>query len=798
MTSKDWCICFEHYDPEDEGRREALLALGNGYLMSRAAAPESTDDDIHYPGTYRVGCYNRLTSHIQDKEVENESLVNLPNWLSLTFRINESHWFSLNDVEILDYRQVLDMKQAILHRKVHFRDKQGRQTMLQERRFVSMEHPHLMGLEVKLTAENWSGELEVYSAIDGRILNNNVQRYALYNKRHLETVATKQLGKDGIALQARTRQSGIEIAFAARTQLHIPGRAAHVKRGVDYEADRIADRLHMSVEKGERIVIEKTATLYTSRDFAISECSGAARLSLKRAKDFDTLFAGHCCWWEQLWQRCRLEVDNMDQLRYFRLHMFHILQNMSPHTADQDVGIPPSGWQGEEYHGQVFWDELFIFPFLAFRFPAIARTSLLYRYRRLNEARHMARQYGYRGAMFPWRSGSSGQEETPLFQLNLYSSRWMQDHTRLQHHVGAAIAYNIWQYVQITGDQVFLSDYGAEVFLEIARFWASIAHYNAEQDRYEIHGVVGPDEYHTQYPNAATPGINNNTYTNIMAVWTLSLARQVFDHLPPQRRQELWDMLTLSSEELDHWDTVSRKMRIVFQNEGILSQFEGFDRLQRFDLHQFRAQHGHQRIDWTLEAMGDSVERYQVSKQADTSSLLYLFSPEELTALLERLGYSIDQDTLRRTVDYHIAHTAHDSSLSLVGYAGALAALDLEASWEFFQKAQLIDTSPQEGKDTSEGIHLGAMGGTLAVLQHHYLGLKVQPDVLEVHPALPKAIGRVCMTLYFRGVEIECEAIHTNLTLRSVHRNTASVKVSCAGHTKELKPGMPVTFSLTA
>ncbi len=133
-------------------------------------------------------------------------------------------------------------------------------------------------------------------------------------------------------------------------------------------------------------------------------------------------------------------------------------------------------------------------------------------------------------------------------QLNLVNGHWMEDHTCLQRHVGGIIAYNIYYYVQVTGDIQFLADFGAELFLEIARFWASIAEYNAELDRYEINGVVGPDEYHTQYPDAPTPGLRNNTYTNILAVWTLCKAHEILKKLSPEQQQQVQDKLELPSE----------------------------------------------------------------------------------------------------------------------------------------------------------------------------------------------------------------------------------------------------------
>ena len=118
--------------------------------------------------------------------------------------------------------------------------------------------------------------------------------------------------------------------------------------------------------------------------------------------------------------------------------------------------------------------------------PQITRALLLYRYRRLERRGPAARDAGYRGAMFPWQSGSNGREETDLAFFNPRSGRWLADHSHLQRHVGAAVAYNVWQYYQATGDLEFLVDYGAEMLLEIARFWASATTYDAEADRYEI------------------------------------------------------------------------------------------------------------------------------------------------------------------------------------------------------------------------------------------------------------------------------------------------------------------------
>lgn len=796
-----WNLMFDRYEPEDEGRREALCAIGNGYFVTRAAGAEAIDDEIHYPGTYRAGVYNRHSGEIEGENIDEESIVNLPNWLPLTFRIKGGEWFSLDRVEILTYRQSLNLESGLLQRDVQFRDSHGRQTWLREQRLVSMAQPHLAGLHIELTAENWSGDLEIRSAIDGRVINDNCQ--SALGKQHLEPLATgairrtpEEVEPQGIWLMTRTCQSRIEIAVAARTRIFVQGSATKVARSLDAETAQIAERLHLNLDRGTTVAIEKIVALYTSGAPAMIESRIAAQQAIESAPDFADLRDAHCRAWQRIWQRCDFEWGESEYLRTTRLNIFHILQTISPHSIDLDVSFPSRGWHGETYRGHIFWDEMFALPFLSSCFPAIARSMLLYRYRRLDAARLLARQHGYKGAMFPWRSATTGREETPRFQFNSLSKHWLRDHTNLQHHIGAIVAYNVWQYYTITDDRAFLSDFGAELLIEIARFWASIATYNADLDRYEIRGVVGADEYHTAYPDANTPGIHNNTYTNLIAVWTICRARDAIARLSPSRCAELWQRLELSKAELDHWDTVSRKMRVIFTEDGVLSQFEGFDRLEKFDLQQFRDQHDDHPINLTLEMQGDDVNRYQVTKQADVAMLFLLLSEAEVVDLLARLGYSFDRQQMQRTIDYHLQRTAQESSLSRVVYAAALAKLDGDTSWQLFSQAHFTDLS-KDSTGTKSGIHSGAMAGTLHLLRHHYLGLQIRDRALHLDPAFPKPLDRFCLNLHHQGNDLKIERVENSLSITSAIENSESVNIFCRNQLTNLQPGQSLRISLT-
>ena len=173
----EWVLRYDRFDPPSERQRESLCTLGNGYFATRGAAPEATADDIHYPGTYAAGVFNRRSTAIAGRVVENESIVNLPNWLPLTFRIDDGAWFALGHVELLEFEQCLDLRRAVLTRRMRIRDADGRTTAVHHRRFVSMADPHVAGIEMVVTAEDWTGDLTFRSGLDGGVLNAGVDRY---------------------------------------------------------------------------------------------------------------------------------------------------------------------------------------------------------------------------------------------------------------------------------------------------------------------------------------------------------------------------------------------------------------------------------------------------------------------------------------------------------------------------------------------------------------------------------------------------------------------------------------------
>ncbi|HDZ59583.1 MAG TPA: HAD family hydrolase, partial [Actinobacteria bacterium] len=798
-----WSLIFEGFDPLREGVREALCTLGNGYFATRGAVAGAVADDVHYPGTYLACGYNRLRSDIAGRTVENEDLVNLPNWLALQFRIADQDWFDARRAHIRSYRQELDIQRGMLLKTIDFEDDQGRRTTMHERRLVSMSNMHMAALELSLTAENWSGTVTVRSAIDGRVVNKGAKLYRKFNNQHLEPLTGEAVGEDGVYLMVRTNQSHIHVAQVARTQAFVNGRRLDVSRRVVEEPGYIGQELKVDIKQGETLVLEKVASFYTSRDHAISECGLEARKAIARTGRFQVVVEDHVLAWEHIWRRFDVQIQPADpkfklniQL-LLRLDMFHLLQAVSPDSIGLDIGVPARGWTGEAYQGHIFWDELFIFPFFNHRMPEITRTLLMYRYQRLGEARAAARSAGFKGAMFPWQSGSDGQEETQKFNLNPRSRRWVPDNSYLQRHVGSAIAYNVWQYFQVTHDMEFLRFYGAELILEIARFWSSITSYNKERQRYEIRGVMGPDEFHDGYPDSGTPGLNNNAYTNVMTVWVLCRALEVLDLISDMRSKELRERLGLSADEIARWVDISHKMYLPFHDDGIISQFEGYEKLQELDWQDYRARYGNiQRLDLILEAENDNVNRYKVSKQADVLMMFYLLSTEEIGELFTRLGYTFTNETFSRTVDYYDGRASHGSTLCRVVYAWVMARSDRRRSMDMFAESLQSDVRDIQQGTTAEGVHLGAMAGAVDLVQRAWTGIEMKGDVLWLTPELSQEIESLDMRISYRGHSIDLQLTRDLLTVHGRESGAAPISLCVNGKISEFKSGTTRVFRL--
>ncbi|MFE1288494.1 glycoside hydrolase family 65 protein [Streptomyces sp. NPDC058751] len=782
---------YEGYHPAQERLRESLCTLGNGYFATRGAAPECAADSVHYPGTYAAGCYNRLTSQVAGQQVENEDMVNLPNWLPLRVRTATGSWLTPDSHRLLDHRLRLDLLAGTLERTARYEDEEGRSLAVRQLRLVHMADPHLALLRTEVTAEGWSGPVEIESALDGTVTNSGVERYRSLASRHLTDVRTGTGGPGTVWLRCGTTTSEIGIALAARTVTDAPAEARDA-----HTPGRAARSLRIELTDGRTVTVDKTVALHTSRDRAIKDPLDAAVDRVQRAADFETLLRDHRTAWRQLWRKAELDVrDSTGSI--LRLHLFHVLQTLSPHTAELDAGVPARGLHGEAYRGHVFWDELFVLPFLNLHFPEVSRALLTYRHRRLERACRAARDAGRTGAMYPWQSGSDGREETQRLHLNPRSGRWLPDHSHLQHHVGSAVAYNVWQYCEASGDTEFLHTKGIEMLVQIARFWAGSAEYDSGYGRYRIRGVVGPDEYHDAYPGTDRPGLDDNAYTNVTAAWVLCRTLDVLGEMPELLRRDTVERTGLDPAELDLWHDVSSGLHVPF-HAGVVSQFEGYGALAELDWEGYRRRYGDiRRLDRILEAEGDSVNRYQASKQADVLMLGYLFSPAELGALFRMLGHEVDDTLWRRTVDYYLGRTSHGSTLSSLVHGWVLGRARRAEAWTYIHEALRGDIADLQGGTTGEGIHLGAMAGTLDLVQRGLTGLETRGGALRFDPVPLPELSEYGLAIRYRrhrGVQLHLSSGWLNVSVPA--SDEPPVDITLADRTVTVAPGESCTLTL--
>jgi kojibiose phosphorylase len=733
VTTADqrWLLQFDGFDPQLEPTIEAVFAMVNGYLGTRAALEEGSA--VSRPSTFVAGIFN-TPERPQGPELEEPipEIVVAPNWSRLRIEI-EGQELRLGEVELLEQRRVLDLRQGVLLRAWRVRDADGRITTLRSLRFASLDNRHALVQVLTLAPENYSGRVLLESLVDGDVTNEN-------DTRHLEARTPPrphppQRGGPGDAkgaLLMRTMQSGYELAFAAHAELQTSGGEALVGEPVHSEMS-IGRRWEWQVEAGQSYELRKLVAVATSRDIAEPSSEAQRILQGLVAQGTLALLEAQRRAWVMRWDAADIVIAGDAEIqREVRYALYHLIG--AAHEGDERASVGARSLTGERYRGHVFWDtETFVWPFYLFTDPPTARALLLYRYHTLPGARNKARAIGYRGALYAWESTDTGEETTPPF-INVPGLGRVAVLTGLQeHHLAADIAYAIVQYRQATGDEQFFLDYGAEMLLEIARFWASRAT-PGDDGRFHILTVIGPDEYHE--------GVDDNAYTNVMAQWTLRRGLEAAEELRGRRPHD-WARLTsqidITEDELVEWRRVADGLVTGFDPEtGLFEQFRGFYGLHEYDLT------GHDTADKTMDVkLGwPTLLQTQILKQADVVMLMFMlwdsFSPEVRAANFR----------------FYESRTAHDSSLSPSFHALVAARLrDMPLAERFLRQAARIDLDfTRKGwAGATGGVHIAALGGIWQALAFGFLGMHPQAEGLRFEPRLPAGWGELRMPIHWRG-----------------------------------------------
>ena len=734
----NWQINYYDYTKEKEGHRESILSVGNGFFCTRGSIEETCENGINYPATYITGVYNRLFSKVGDKTVSNEDLVNCPNWYFINFKINGQE-FDINNCELLDFKRTLNLKKGINTKFILLKDLKDRITKIKSERFISMADPHLAAIRYTILPLNYSAEITIITTLDSSVENKNVKRYLSLATKHLNVNKMGEQGKTAF-LESQTNESAIKIAVASKVD------SKDVKNIVN--KDVVISSVSKNLREDEEFSIIKYVSIYTSMES--KNPLKKAQEKISQELNYNQLFLEHKNSWSKIWDDIDIFIkgDRLSQ-KIVRLNAYHLVISNSPISTKWDSGIYARGLTGECYRGHIFWDDVFIFPFYCMNFPLVAKNVLMYRVKRLDAAKRNAQEFNYDGVMFPWQSGRTGTEETQLVHLNPLNNKWEPDYSSLQRHVSLAIAYNVSSYFHYTKDKEFMEDYGILLMGEITKFWASATELN--EGKYSINKVMGPDEFHEKLGNSH--GLTNNSYTNIMVVWLMERCLELLNNSP--NKKVLMKKLNILQEDLKKWKDISENLKIPMLNEGVIEQFEGYRTLKELDWDFYKEKYGNiQRMDRILKSEGKSPDDYKVSKQPDTLMAPFILGEEKVYQILTKLGYKPKKDFLKINYDYYKQRTSHGSTLSRIVFSKLAHQLGEEnLSKTLFMDALTSDFTDIQGGTTKEGIHTGAMGGSILLILFSYVGLNLNGKNVVLSPKLPKNWEKLSFGFSFRNVK---------------------------------------------
>ena len=740
LHSDEWLIWQDQYEAKENLKYESLFALSNGYLGIRGSHEEGTK--ITLPYLYINGVFDKSETFMRE-------LSTLPNWLGIRLYV-EKELIGIEDCEILEFSRVLDMKGAFLGKRVRLKDSKGRETLIEGIRFVSRNNVHRMGIRLYVTPLNYSGIIEVESIIDGTIINfYDAPRFKV---KHTYMTANEKLAADGCYVEVATRENHLHVGCGCRIEAYADGKQILGNRMISRFGEQSVEFGDIHVEEGKEVEIVKYVSMYTERECPAYALHTTIEKEIEGFVEtgFDQELKAHEDVYKNMWENADIQITGDDELnRAVRFNIFHLMSTGNEH--DDHVNVGAKLLTGEEYGGHAFWDtELFMLPFFSWVFPKTAQNLENYRYHLLDAARANAHKNGYKGAQYPWESADDGTEQCPDWTIEPDGTCYRCYVAVYEHHVTAAVAYGIYNYVKITQDMNVSKNEQQgntmmpEILTETARFWASRCEYNKEQDRYEINQVTGPDEWHEP--------VNNNLYTNYLARWNLGYVLSLLASIKKEN-QKAYDILIektgLTEAETAHWKEVQEKMYLP-RKEGtrLLEQFEGYFELDNVTIEKYDEN------DWPVRPDALKTKRAretQINKQADVVMLLHL------------MGNEFDEETIKENYAYYEKRTLHGSSLSpsIFSVMGLKVGDDSKA-YRYLRRAAFIDLLNMQG-NTREGIHAANTGGVWQTIVFGFAGVAQREDgMLKVHPNMPKEWQGLTFRLHYRGAWLEITADGSN------------------------------------
>ncbi len=746
-TEYPWLIQEEGWVKPLQAVREAQLALGNGFLGSRAVLEEIPYDAK--PGTYIAGLYDKIGSQVAE-------LVNLPN--PFNFKITaDGEKLGVVTMDVIKHRRILNLRHGLLCRCSVLQDTKRRRYDYQSLRFVSMHNKNVGIMQVVFTPLDSAVKASIETGIDTSV--HNAGTVTEGRKKHFRVRELGQFDNEGYLI--------VETFGKLHTLIFRSGFYYQTRGKKIIAKDNIFE---LELQKNQTVVFTKmfrVDSVSRGEDFERIKRFSEKNFRKVFASSFSRLLREHIDAWENLWDVAEVSIwGDPEAEKNFRFNIYHMLICAPGDGGSSSIGA--KALTGEGYRGHIFWDaEIFLFPFYLYTLPDIARNMLLYRYRRLDAARTRAKQLGFKGAMFPWESAGLGDDETPGYAKDL-DGKVIKIYTgKREHHITADIAYAFYHYYNVTHDKEFFRDCGYEVMFETARFWASRVEYNKRYNKYEIKNVIGPDEFHNN--------VNNNAFTNMMAKWNLFVAYRLFRKMKesdPAALKKLIEKIKLSVKEVNKWKDIAACIRINMERKQVIEQFDGYFRKRRVKISGWDEHY--LPILLSEKMTPRDYKNTQLIKQADVVMLLYLLSDV------------FGSKTQKQNYEYYVDRTLHRSSLSLPVYAiMGIDTGDRSRAYRFFNTALCTDIS-NINNNTGEGIHAACMGGIWQVLINGFAGARIQKEILSIDPRLPIIWRKVLFSLHWRGNLLRLEIKNNKIKIKLIFLKKKKIKIRIFGALHEL------------
>ncbi len=737
-----WIIRQSGAAPAGLAHLETIFAQANGYLGIRGALDQgSPPETSSQPHLLVQGVYDQ-----QPGRYETDELVSLPDWLPIELWLGQVRLGS-PQARTISSQRWLDLRDGLLAHQLELELDSGVRVKLSLERFASLADPHLLA---------WRMTIQVSADLECRLGWGFDADPPSQGTVHFETVDQGPWGDSGLHHTVRTLQSGITVAQAQIAQLYQNAQPAQpLLSRTATVGQRLQCEWEFACSAQQTVAIERLNAVHTSRDPLPGKPLERARhnASSSITKGFAALAQESRAAWDWKWAIADVEIEGdplaQNALRYC---ISQLIQANA--ESDDRVAIAAKGLTGHGYRGHFFWDtEMFMEPFFVHTNPPAARNLVVYRHRTLPEARQYAEAIGCRGARFPWEATLTGCEQCPTWIKTADGEHRIVTGEQ-EHHISADVAYGAWYYYQATGDQNFWLHHGLELMIATARFWQSRAEWDAQQQRYVIRRVMGPDEHHDM--------VDNNAYTNYMAAWNLQTAAAEIDkHRHRRAVAQLLRTLGLSAQEPAAWRQIADKLYLPLAASGIIPQHDGF-----------------------LQTTTESPVNKPI-KQADVLMLLRLW-PEAFSEKVQQVNW-----------DFYEPLTDHESSLSPSVHSLVAARLGhLRQARDYFDMSAMTDLANVYG-NTHQGLHMAAMGGTWLAVVAGFGGLQIARDgSVHLEPRLPSEWQALCYRAWIRGGILEVQITEGELLAHYDHPGDQSLSIVVLGQQTLLSSGTRHRFAL--